>query len=102
MAGNTISIPVVGAIAAVLLGSTRLVHPMGLPRPLPPADVAAGSCTSPTWIGPQRAGEKCSEWDILVPKTGHKNVAAPARNSQMPLKKKCVQKRLEQCHFKRK
>ena len=65
---------------------------MGLPRPLPPADVAAGSCTSPTWIGPQRAGEKCSEWDILVPKTGHKNVAAPARNSQASEEEVCPEK----------
>ena len=79
VAGNTISVPVVGACAAVILGGTKMKADAAINRrnlkPVPPS---SSSTLAAVWIGAQRVGSK-SKW---VPKFGLLAAAGKASKSK--------------------
>ena len=101
MAGNTISVPVVGCMIATLLATTQLRSRIDLQLPRMPDQTQR---VDVEWIGNGRAcNEPTSRLDILVPKmqpgqSGPKkrpsSAAGPSSQSQLT-KKPAIQKKLE-------
>lgn len=68
LAGNTISVPVVGSLLGILMSSTRLksVGNIGFPKP----KAGCAKASPAVWIGDSRAAAGTgSKLDILMPKS---------------------------------
>ena len=77
VAGNTISVPVVGACAAVILGGTKMKADAAINRrDLKPVPPSSSSTLAAVWIGAQRVGSKS------VPKFGLLAAAGKASKSK--------------------
>ena len=92
VAGNTISVPVVGAIGSVMLASTRWRKHKVLPMPKSMKQLT--DLPPPQWIGDQRVSKHGSSWDTVAPQTRKRSGSAKdARGASK--KAKPVQQKLD-------
>ena len=77
MAGNSIAIPAVGCILAVLFAATE-------PTQQPSEPVGVGAKSVPTWIGIGRVAERAGKYDSLFGRADHKRSEPnPSRQQTM-------------------
>ena len=86
IAGNTISVPVVGSLTAAVLASTKpKVNPLAVDGwPVPSGAKAPPMPPLGVWIGEQRVADTACKWDIVFPKSSPADPKPAKRGLKRP------------------